>query len=218
ARGDTASERQPDQPPAAPLLNLKPAVPKPSTTLSLPSDTVAPREPWRVDVSLGGSAAFGIVPGVAPGGELGVGAQAPRLPEIRLFADWFARRDQQRPGSNSGAHFDFASVGLELCVLDIPLGALRWLGCAGQTIGRLRVASYGFDQNTTSEHLTYALLARTGLRFPLGGRLNGRLGARAELPLARGVFDYGSRDGQDRALFEMKQITAVLDLGLIVQL
>ncbi|HEX3854857.1 MAG TPA: hypothetical protein VHW01_28040, partial [Polyangiaceae bacterium] len=181
-------------------------------------DTAAPREPWRFDVGVGAAAAAGTVPGIALGGELGVGAYAPRLPQIRLFADWFARRDQQRSGSNSGAHFDFSSVGLELCALDVRVGALHWLGCAGQAIGRLRVASYGFDQNTTSQHLTYALLARTGLRFPLAGPLSGRFAVRAELPLARDVFDYGSRDGEERGLFEMKQITAVLDLGLIVRL
>ncbi len=218
ARGDVASEPQPAFAPSEPLIYIMPPAPHPLTTLSLPRDTAAPREPWLFDVSLGAAAGVGTVPGIAPGGELGVGAHAPRLPEIRLFANWFGQRDQQRAGSNSGAHFDFSSVGLELCALDVRVGALHWLGCAGQTIGRLQVASYGFDQNTTSEHLTYALLARTGLRFPLVAPVGARLGVRAELPLARGVFDYGSRDGEERGLFEMKQITAVLDLGLIAQL
>jgi hypothetical protein len=218
----SAPEARPVEPPAAapaePLVNIKPETPQPSTTLSLPRDTVAPREPWRFDVSLGASAAVGTVPGLAPGGELGLSARPPHGPEIRLFGDWFGQRDQQRVGTNAGAHFDFADVGLELCALDVHFGALGWFGCGGQALGRLRVASYGFDQNTTTQHLTYALLARTGLRFPLAGRLNGRLGARAELPLARDIFDYGSRDGQQRGLFQMKPVTAVLDLGLIVQL
>ena len=215
---DGTSAPQPAAAPLEPLVSIKPQAPQPLTTLSLPRDTAAPREPWQFELSLEAAAAAGTVPGLAPGGELGVGAKAPRLPELRLFANWFAQRDQQRPGSNSGAHFDFSNVGLELCALDVRFGALRWFGCAGQTIGRLHVASYGFDQNTTTEHLTYALLARTGLRFPIAGRFSGRLGVRAELPLARDVFDYGSRDGQERGLFEMKQITAVLDLGLIAQL
>jgi hypothetical protein len=218
ANADGTAAPQPAAAPSERLPDIKPQAPQPSTTLSLPRDTAAPREPWRFELNLGAAAAAGVVPGLAPGGELGIGAQAPRLPEIRLFGNWFAQRDQQRPGSNSGAHFDFANVGLELCALDVRFGALRWFGCAGQTIGRLHVASYGFDQNTTTEHLTYALLARTGLRLPVAGRFSGRLGIRAELPLARGVFDYGSRDGQERGLFEMKQITAVLDLGLIAQL
>jgi hypothetical protein len=218
ARGDVPSEPQPAPASPTPPSDLRAPTPQPLTTLSLPRDTMAPREPWRFDVSLGAAAAAGTVPGLAPGGELALGARVPRLPELRLFADWFGQRDQQRAGSNSGAHFDFADIGLELCALDVRLGALHWFGCAGQTIGRLRVASYGFDQNTTTEHLTYAILARTGLRFPLAGRFNGRLGIRAELPLARDIFDYGSRDGRERALYEMSPVTAVLDLGLIVQL
>ena len=206
----------PASPPAP--SESKPNTPPPLTTLSLPRDTVAPREPWRFDVSLSGVGAVGTAPGITPGGEVGLGAQAPRLPELRLFADWFGQQTQQRAGSNSGAHFDFVSVGLELCALDVHLGALHWFGCGGQALGRLKVASYGFDQNTASEHLTYALLARTGLRFPLIGRLDGRLGIRAELPLARAIFDYGSRDGREHALYEMSSITAALDLGLIVRL
>ena len=209
------------EPAARPAATPRPATkpePQPLTTLSLPRDTPAPREPWHVDVSLAAVAAVGVVPGLAPGVELGLGAQAPRVPELRLFLDGFGRRDQTRNASQSGAHFDFASVGLELCALDVQLGALRWFGCAGQSLGRLRVASFGFDENTTSEHLTYALLARTGLRFPLIGRLGGRIGVRAELPLARASFDYGTRDGSDRALYKMSPITAALDLGLIVQL
>lgn len=194
----------------------KSAQPQPFTTLSVPRDTLAPREPWRFNVSVSGVAALGTIPGLAPGAELGLGAQPPHLPELRLFADGFGRRDQQRSASPSGAHFDLASIGLELCAP--ALGALRWFGCAGQSLGRLKVTSYGFDQNTSSEHLTYALLVRTGLGFPLFGRLQGRIAARAELPLSRAIFDYGSRDGSERALYEVKPVTAALDLGLIVQL
>ncbi len=205
-------------PAAAPLVDSKPTALQPLTTLSLPRDTAAPREPWRFDVGLGGVAVVGVIPGIALGGELSLGAQAPHLPELRLFADWLGQRTQQRTGTSSGARFDLASVGLELCALDVQLGALHWFGCAGQSLGRLAVASYGFDQNTASEHLTYALLARTGLRFPLAGRLNGRLGARAEVPLSRAIFDYGARDGHENSLYETSPITAALDLGLIVNL
>jgi hypothetical protein len=216
AQATVTNEPRPALPTTEPAS--KSVQPQPFTTLSVPRDTLAPREPWRFDVSVSAVAALGTIPGFAVGAELGLGAQAPHLPELRLFADGFGRRDQQRSASPSGAHFDLASVGLELCAGEPPLGALRWFGCAGQSLGRLKVTSYGFDQNTSSEHLTYALLVRTGLGFPLFGRLQGRIAARAELPLSRAIFDYGSRDGSQRALYEMKPVTAALDLGLIVQL
>ncbi|MEP7052432.1 MAG: hypothetical protein ABJB12_18840 [Pseudomonadota bacterium] len=203
--------------PSAAQFPGKPAEPQPFTTLEVPRDTLAPREPWRFNVSLSAVAALGTIPGLASGAELGIGAQAPHLPELRLFADGFGQRDQQR-SARSGAHFELASLGLELCALDARLGALHWFGCAGQSLGRLKAASYGFDRNTSSQHLTYALSVRTGLGFPLFGRLQGRMGARAELPLSRAIFDYGSRDGSERELYEVKAITAALDLGLIVRL
>ena len=214
---------QPTGPASAPSQPVQPpeATPAPAT-IRVPRDTPARREPWRFNVSGEGIAAFGILPGVGWGAELGLGAKSPLLPELRVFVGIYAERDEPRAaansGANSGARFGFANLGLELCPLGIPLGPLRWFGCAGQALGRLRVTAYGFDENTTTHHLTYALLARTGLEMPLFSRLSARLAARAELPLARGVFSYGARDGSERGLFETKPVTAVLDLGLIVQL
>jgi hypothetical protein len=198
--------------PKNPLLAPK------TVTITLPRDTPARRQPWRFNVSLEGIGAFGLLPGMAAGMELGVGAKAPTVPEIRVFTGLYPKSQDQRVGANSGARFSFADVGLELCPLDRALRAVHWLGCAGQTIGLMRVAAFGFDENTTTTHLSYALLAWTGLTIPFVRSFAGRLGVRAEVPLERGIFTYGSRDGSERGLFETKPVTAVLDAGLIVGL
>lgn len=88
----------------------------------------------------------------------------------------------------------------------------------GQTLQWLQVAAFGFDQNSTTSHLSYALQAWTGLVAPFGGAFAARLGIRAQVPLERGSFSYGARDGSEPSLFEMKPVTAVLDAGLIVKL
>lgn len=188
------------------------------SSIRLPRDTPAQREPWHFDLSAAATAAVGLLPGLAAGGELGLAGKAPRLPEVRLFAGVYAEREQQRAGLDSGARFHFAHVGLELCPWDYALGGAQWFGCAGQSLGRLRVAAFGFDKNTTTSRLTYAVVAQTGLRFPIAGALSGRVGVRAEVPLQRGIFSYGARDGSERELFETKPVTAVLDVGLIVRL
>ena len=196
----------------------KPAFPAKTSTISLPRDTPARRQPWLFNVGVGGAAAIGMLPGVAPGVELGVGARPPTVPAIRFFAGLYPARQQERAGAQSGARFSLASLSLELCPLDHALGVVHWFGCAGQTLGWLRVAAFGFDENTTTSHLTYALLASTGLTIPFVRSFAGRLGVRAEVPLERGIFTYGARDGSERGLFEMKSVTAALDAGLIVEL
>jgi hypothetical protein len=207
---------------AAPSANaeVKPPQSQETSSIHLPPDTPAPRAPWRFSLSAEGSGAIGMLPGFAPGIELGFGAKAPTLPEVRLFGGVYAQREQQsdRPGPDSGARFDFAYVGLELCPLERNLGALEWFVCAGQSLGRVRVASFGFDENLSSGHLSYALLLRSGVQLALASRLAARVGVRAELPVSRGVFSYGASDGSQRELFETWPVTAVLDLGLVVRL
>ena len=186
--------------------------------IHLPRETPAPREPWRLRLAAEGSVALGMLPGFAPGIELGFGAKPPKLPEIRLFAGWYAPREQLRSELDAGARFDFAHLGLELCPVEHEFGALEWFVCAGQSLGRLRAASFGFDENLTSNHLTYALLARSGIQAAFSTRWAARLGIRAELPLVRGVFSYGTPEGEQQGLFQVSPITAALDLGLVVNL
>ena len=189
-----------------------------SKRILLPRDTFAPRQPWRFALSAAGIGAVGLLPGLGLGGEVGIAGKAPQFPELRLFAGLYAEREQTRPGIDAGARFSAAHIGLEVCPWDHAFGVVRWFGCAGQSLGRMRVAAFGFDQNTTTNRLTYALLAGTGLGFPIATALSGRFGVRAEVPLQRGIFSYGARDGSERGLFETKPVTAVLDVGLIVQL
>jgi hypothetical protein len=211
--GTPAPATSPIGPPKKPF-----SPPKKATTITLPRDTPARRQPWLFNLSLEGSGAFGLLPGVAPGIELGAGAKAPTVPELRAFVGLYPEGQTVRAGAESGARFSFGDVGLELCPLDHALRAVHWLGCAGQALGWMRVVAFGFDENTTTTHLSYALLAWTGVTLAFTQSFAARLGVRAEVPLERGSFTYGSRDGSERGLFETKPVTAVLDAGLIVGL
>lgn len=192
-------------------------IPTPSPIV-LPADTLAPREPWRFQLAAEGIAAIGMLPGFAPGAELGFAAKAPRMPELRLFAGWYAPREQRRATQDAGARFNALFAGLEVCPFEQSFGAGAWLLCAGQSLARVRVTSFGFDENSSSDHLTFALVARGAVQFALTSQVAVRLGARAELPLNRGAYGYGTPDGGQQSLFEPSPVAAVLDLGLIVRL
>jgi len=210
--------REPTSAPTASQHATKDAAREDESAIRLPPDTPAPREPWRFQLAAEGVGALGILPGFAPGVELGFGAKAPRLPELRLFAGWYGPREQRRAEQDAGARFDALYLGFEVCPFEEALGISQWTMCAGQSVGRMRAAAFGFDENTSSDHLTYALLARGALQLALSSRWAVRLGVRAELPLVRGMFRYGTPDGGQQELYQPSPIAAVLDLGLIVRL
>ncbi|HEX2672041.1 MAG TPA: hypothetical protein VHM25_14260, partial [Polyangiaceae bacterium] len=184
----------------------------------LPPDTPATREPWRFQLAAEAVGAIGMLPGFAPGVELGFGAKAPRLPELRLVAGWYAPREQRSGEQDSGARFDALYLGLEVCPFEHERGISVWTLCAGQTLGRTHVAAFGFDENSSSSHFNYALLARAAVQLALASHWSVRLGARAEVPLTRGVYSYGTPEGAQQGLYQPSPVAAVLDLGLIVRL
>jgi len=189
-----------------------------ATAIQLPPDTPAPRAPWRLQLAAGASFAIGVLPGFAPGLELGFGAKAPTLPELRVFAGWYAQREQRRAELDAGAQFDAVYLGLEICPFEQQLGIAQLFVCGGQSLGQTRARAFGFDENWTSTHLTFALVARGGLQLALSSHWALRLGGRAELPLDRGVYRYGAPDGSQEELFQPSPVAAVLDLGLVVRL
>jgi len=209
---------EPPAPPAAAENASKEVAHEDASAIRLPRDTHAPREPWRIQLAAEGVGAIGILPGFAPGIELGVGAKAPSLPELRLFAGWYGPREQRRAEQDAGARFDALYLGFEVCPFEAAHGIIEWTICAGQSVGRLRAAAFGFDENSTSDHLTYALLARGAVQLELSSHWAVRFGARAEVPLVRGVFRYGTPDGGQQDLYQPSPVAAVLDLGLIVRL
>jgi hypothetical protein len=127
-------------------------------------------------------------------------------------------RDAHAGPGEAGARFGLLVVGLDVCPLEGSAGGVRWSGCAGQALGRLRAAAFGYDQNSSESRLTFAVLVRGALSAPLTRRLSVRLSARAELPLSRPVFYYGSRENSERNVFEMSAVVAVFDAGLSIVL
>ena len=207
----------PEKAPATARKNDAKAASGEGSTLRLARETPAPRAPWRLSLAVEGAFALGMLPGFAPGLELGFGAKAPTLPELRLFAGWFAPREQRAAALDSGARFDALYVGLEVCPLEHEHGAIQWSLCAGQALGRVRAKAFGFDENSSINHLTYAFLARGALQLALASHWALRVGLRAEVPLTRGAFGYGTPEGR-QLLFQPGPVAAVLDLGLVVRL
>jgi hypothetical protein len=94
-----------------------------------------------------------------------------------------------------------------------------WLQlCAVETIGRLQVVGFGFDDNQRQSR-TYV---NAGLRLrgsvPLAGALRGAFAVGAETPVVRESFRFGTANGQTTGLFSMSPVVGVAQLGLALWL
>jgi hypothetical protein len=207
------SEPQPaaDADAAGPENQPKAATP---TVIELPRSTLAAREPWHADGSLGATLGGGVLPGVALGVEAALGFKPAFMPEFRLFLGWDPARDSTINGGAAGARLDFGYVGLEVCPWQSMAPApLRAFVCAGQVVGRLEARAFGFDRNQSAALVRFALAARAGLSARLYGSLALRLDARAEVPLEQNVFTYGSTDDRDVGIYRTGRVAGALELG-----
>ncbi|HWZ91951.1 MAG TPA: hypothetical protein VNW92_23970 [Polyangiaceae bacterium] len=197
-----------------PVNPASPAKPAPATTIQLPSDTHAPREPWHADVAAGAALTGGVLPGVAFGPEASLGFKPAYVPEVRLFGGLLGQRESRVGSSASGARFGFAYVGLELCPGFAAPRRLRPFACLGQVVGRLRAEAFGFDENRLSNLLRFALQVRLGIALSITGPLSLRLDGRGELPMTHSVFVYGARNGQEGGIYKTSPVAGVLELAL----
>ena len=147
-----------------------------------------------------------------------LGAKPAHTPELRLFGGAYQPRDAHAGDGGAGAHFSAQHLGLELCPLEGRLAGARLSLCAGQSVGRLHVSAFGYDQNSSLTRLTFALFAHGALHVALAGPLSLRIAGRLEAPLTRAVFTYGTRNGTDGNVFRSAPAIAVLEAGFLVAL
>ena len=187
------------------------------TTILVPADANAPRAPWRIEATAEVLAAFSVLPSRAWGFEVGVAARAPQAIALRLFAGAYQPRSVEASPTSS-ARFALSYLGLEVCPIESRFGSLRGAACLGQTVGTLHASATGFDENSSTRRLYFAILARAELVLPLSERVGVRIDARAEAPLSRAEFVYAAAEGDERRLFQGGTVAAVVGAGLTVRL
>lgn len=209
-----AETPQPGAPPVTPdKQKAEPA--KPATPLVLPPDTVAPREPLRFSALATGTAALGLLPGLAPGVGLAAALSIPRGPRIRLGGELYFEREA-RLEDGGGAKLSALRAGLELCGLSFGSRSLAFEICGGQHIGQLAVDGMDFDQNLEQRRLIVSLDAGPDLRLPLTQDFNLVVAARAEVPLTRDRFLARLADGTSALIYQQAPVGLVMKVGVEV--
>lgn len=174
-------------PPAAP----PPPKQRAPTALVIRRDSFAPREPWRFNVVASAVGLLGVAPRPLLGVSAGLWFEPPRLPEFRVTGEFFPGTPVELdPGR--GAELTLVRFGLGICPLQHDAGSARVELCAGQAVGWIDAAGFGFDQNLASTELAYALEAgATGWWAPVRG-FGLWLSVGAEVPLVRNAYVSGT--------------------------
>ena len=189
-----------------------PATPKPKpTTIAIPPDVAAPREPWHARFGAAGVAAWGLLPAIRPALALYFKLVPRHIFPIALQGEGFWPATAERDAA-SGARFHLLRAGLSLCPALAEEPDFGLSACLGQKLGWLQVDGYGFDHDRSERRLTYALtLGGEGrLRLFTPVSLRGYLGA--EVPVLRDRFASGGRDAS--TLFSPSPVAVSGEIGL----
>jgi hypothetical protein len=200
------AEQPADTPPPAPRVLRVPAPPPPVR------ETVSKREPLRVELGVSGVITVGLLPDVALGARASVLVRPPQFWPVEFGALMY--RDAEATAADGGSEFEAAGADISVCPLLGDVGRVRVLGCVLQSLGRLRVSGFGFDENRKHSRF-YALFgARARLSYPLTSWLAGRLSASAEVPATRDDFYFVDAEGQRHRVFRSALVAGSGELGM----
>jgi hypothetical protein len=191
------------------------APPKPRP-LAIPDDTPPRRESYRLDIAGSFRGVVGEVPGVALGGELFVALRPPRFIELRVRGALFPA--DQTVGSQRGGRFSLAEFALELCPLEHELGDLRFSGCVGQSVGRVRSEGFGFARNARSDAVVIALGAGVSAHYPVAAPIFVLAGLGISAPIEQNTYVSRASDGSTQRVFRASVVTGSAFGGLGVEL
>jgi len=212
------SPPEPEPEPVAPSAesdeSAPPSKPRPArapSTIEIPPEVTAPREPWHVAALASAKASWGVLPSIRPALLLGMRVVPPRFPSFVLYGEAYWPVNAERDDV-SGARFRLLRAGLSLCP-ELARGGRTSLGvCIGQTLGWLSAEGYGFDHDAKQQRLQYSftLAGEASLRLFSPVSLRGAAGV--ELPLVRDRFASAGRNA--RELFRPALLGVSAQIGL----
>jgi hypothetical protein len=199
----TNSPASPSKPRPTPLV--------PKTTITIPPEVAAPREPWHARLGVAGKVAWGALPSIRPAVAVALGILPRAFVPVLLQGEAFWPANAERD-STSGARFHLLRVGLALCPVLWQKPGRGVSLCLGQQLGWLTVDGYGFDHDSKQQRLGYSLIAGGEGRLRLFPPVSIRGYVGGEVPLVRDRFSSAGRDASE--LFRASPIALVAEIGL----
>jgi hypothetical protein len=201
-------EPETDAGPAPPSKRVPPRAP---TTIEIPPEVAAPREPWHVAILASAKASWGVLPSIRPALLLGIRLVAPRFPAVVLYGEAYWPVNAERDDV-SGARFRLPRAGVAVCP-ELGSGGRANLGiCIGQTLGWISADGYGFDRDAKQQRLQYSFTLAGEGRLRLFSPVSLRGAAGVELPVMRDRFASAGRNAE--VLFRPAPLGISAEIGL----
>ena len=181
--------------------------------ITIPKETLAVREPLRVEPSLGLETDVGLLPGFGFGVRPGLAVVPPRFVRVEMAVALFLR-DQERTAGGRGAQFSAWTAELAICPLSFRRGMVRADACLTERFGQIRGVGFGFAESETATEPVSAVGAREVATLRLTAPLALFLGLGIEAPFVRYRFVFGEADGAARTIYRMPPVMGAGTLGL----
>jgi hypothetical protein len=216
---DSPPEPPPPPPPEMPIPAEK-QVPPPSRTTSIqvPKETYAPREPWRFVPTLSISGAYDRLPGFAFGPRAGVTFLPPHFPEFRLSVGALLPSEKTHESGEYGARFWLVDALFELCPLGHSSPSVRISGCLGQSVGRLSVSGFGFDENDEEPGVDLVVTAGASAWFLVARPFGVFIGLGAGFPLSRNSYSARTAEGERIEVWQRGYVVGTGEAGVGLEL
>lgn len=199
---------------AGPKATGRTAGPEPQS-IAIPSQTLAPRQPWRFEAALSPEIGVGMLPGpgLAARGELAV--EPPRFWRLSLaFALWESR---DAGDAGRGAHFSSWTADLALCPVEVAKSSIVAHLCAVERVGQVTADGFGVAHPATADALFHSAGLRATARWEFAPPFSLVIGADASAPFVRYRFVYRDVTGAPAAVYRMAPVNGDADLGVSVR-
>jgi hypothetical protein len=197
--------------PAEERQSAETAHPPESASITIPTETAAPRTPWRFEPTLGGEGALGLLPGFAFGARFAVAAEPPRLWRIEAGATLW---QQRTTGAEPGVRFSMWTVDVAVCPFDLEgRDVIAW-ACLAQRAGQIRSEGIGFDKKLAPEETLLAAEARLGATWTFAEPFAVHAALGLDAPLVQLRFVYRDAQGDIASVHKMPPVAGTLALGI----
>jgi hypothetical protein len=201
-----------EQTPASQAPEAARTAPPPTTPITIPPETLAPRVPWRLEATLGGESAVGLLPGLAIGGRLAVAIEPPRLWRIEAGGTVWQERDAE--AAAGGASVSMWTLDLAICPLSFEREALAAWACIAQRAGTVRAEGVGFDRNAAQKDTFLAAETRLGATWTFASPFIVHVAFGLQAPLVRLSFVYRDAQGDIGSVYGMSPVAGTLGVGI----
>jgi hypothetical protein len=209
----------PPPPPETPTPTEKPKPPPPPPTpIEVPKDTFAPREPWRFVPTLSVSGAYDRLPGFAFGPRAGLAFLPPHFPEFRVSVGALLPREETHASGEFGGRFWLIDALFELCPLGHSSSSVRISGCIGQSVGRLSVSGFGFDENDEEPGVDLVVTTGVSSFFVIARSFGAFIGLGAGFPLSRNSYSARTAEGERIEVWQRGYVVGTAEAGVGLEL